>query len=293
MRQIEEFFPRATTQTLFHYTGVESLLGMAKSEALWASHVYYLNDSREILHACELLTRSLRQLLEQHAATAEERVLLSQFGAWSKGFEREKYCLFVFSLSEEESLLSQWRSYTPYGKGVSLALGPATLARIIESNGLRLGRCIYEAGEQLEILSSLAERLVQTFRRLRPSVEPGADSPHTCYFDFLEQFRGDVLQVLALLKHEAFREEREWRLLSSYYAKYTVPEIKFRAGSSLLVPYVELKLGPERPVFDRVRLGPTPHEDLSINALSMFLSNSRLSNSTVNGQVPYREWGPR
>lgn len=180
MRQIEEFFPRATNQTLFHYTSVESLLGMAKSEALWASHVYYLNDSREILHACDRLARSLHLILDQHAANAEERSLLLQFGAWSKSFERDKYCLFVFSLSEEESLLSQWRSYTPYGKGVSLALGPSTLNRIIELNGLRIGRCIYEEAEQFEILSSLSERLIQTFRREQPSPNPGADPSDTC-----------------------------------------------------------------------------------------------------------------
>jgi hypothetical protein len=219
--------------------------------------------------------------------------MLSQFGAWAKGYEREKYCLFVFSLSEEESLLSQWRSYTPYGRGVSLALAPDALTRLIELNGLRIGRCVYEADEQFEILSSLAERLIVTFRRLRPLPDPKANPLDTGYYHFLEQFRGDVLQVLALLKHRAFREEREWRLLSPYYPKYTVPEIKFRPGSSLLVPYVELKLGPHRPVFDRVTLGPTPHADLSMNALSMFLSNSRLSNHTANGQVPYREWGPK
>jgi hypothetical protein len=293
MRRIEDFFQRASAQTLFHYTGVESLLGMARSEAIWASHVYYLNDSREIIHACDLLTRSLQRLLDQYAANAEERSLLAQFGAWSKSYEREKYCLFVFSLSEEESLLSQWRSYTPYGKGVSLALGPATLTRLIEQNELRIGRCVYEPNEQFEILSSLTEKLILSFRRIQPLPDEGADPPNTCYYHFLEQFRGEVLQVLALLKHEAFREEREWRLLSTYYPNYTVPEIKFRTGASLLVPYVELKLGSQRPIFDRVMLGPTPHDDLSVNALSMFLSNSRLSATTVNGRVPYREWGPK
>ena len=59
----------------------------------------------------------------------------------------------------------------------------------------------------------------------------------------MEKFRCDILQVFALIKDPSFREECEWRIISKYYPKYTVPEIKFREGASMLVPYIEIKIG--------------------------------------------------
>jgi hypothetical protein len=55
MRQIEDYFVDSIAQDLYHYTSADSLLGIAKSKALWASNVYFLNDSSEITHACDVL----------------------------------------------------------------------------------------------------------------------------------------------------------------------------------------------------------------------------------------------
>lgn len=290
MRQVKDFFRATAEEPLFHYTGIDSLVGIGTTGVMWASHVYYLNDSKEILHACDVLQEALTPRLVFGALTKSEREFADQFQSWAKSFYREKYCLFVLSLSEVPSLLSQWRSYTPHGKGVSLELGPEAINRIMSLNQLRIARCLYERTEQEEVLASLFDKLLSTFRQLSPVPSAKANPPETSYYEFLEQFRGDVLQVLSIIKHGAFKEEREWRLISPYFPSYTVKPIKFRVGASLLVPYIELELGNQRPVFDRVILGPTPHADLSMAALSMYLSNSRLSNGTSNSQIPYRKW---
>ena len=54
--------------------------------------------------------------------------------------------------------------------------------------------------------------------------------------------------------------------------------------------YIELGLGESRPLFKKVILGPSQHQNLSMSALSMFLGNKKLSNNTVNSGIPYREW---
>jgi hypothetical protein len=85
-------------------------------------------------------------------------------------------------------------------------------------------------------------------------------------------------------------EEREWRIVSGCFPKYTVPEIKFREGASMLLPYIEMALPADGLLFDEVILGPTEHNNLSHAALSTYLSNQNVSNTTVSSGIPYREW---
>lgn len=290
MRDLDHFFASSPDEPLYHYTGVGALLGAAKSKSLWASHVYYLNDSKEIVHACEVLETLLRPKVAA-AGNATEALFLTQLMDWIKRFQATEYCLFVFSLSEEASLLSQWRSYTPHGKGVSLGFSPTVLASIARKSDLRLARCLYQTFEHEEVLNSLIEKLLYTFRIRPPVIDPRAAVAEQCYHPFLEGFRGEVLQVLAIVKHREFREEREWRLISPYYPRYVTPKISFREGASMLIPYIELPLPvDDGPVFDTVTLGPSSHEPLSISALSMFLSNQRLCNTVCSSNIPYRKW---
>lgn len=290
MRELDSFFAQLIDIPLHHYTGVGSLLGIATSDSLWASHVYYLNDSKEILHACDILQSAIQPRIAFGGLTPEEIDFAEQFLTWAKSFNGERYNLFVFSLSEERSLLSQWRSYTPHGKGVSIEFSPQLVQRLANENNLRIARCLYDPHEHDALLMSLFEKMLLTFRRLRPTRNINGYGLESCYYEFIEAFRNDVFQVLALIKHPAFAEEREWRLISKYFDRYTVPEIHFREGASMLVPYIKLSLGAARPVFESITLGPSQNAELSFSALHMFLANSQLCLHTRNSNIPYREW---
>lgn len=63
MREIDNFFVSEINMPLYHYTGIGSLLGIITSESLWASSISYMNDSKEIIHACETLNNVLRPRL--------------------------------------------------------------------------------------------------------------------------------------------------------------------------------------------------------------------------------------
>jgi hypothetical protein len=289
MRDIPDLFASKPQGPLYHYTGIGSLLGISRTKSLWASNVYYMNDSKEVIHACDVLNGVLESL-QIFDPNEPEEDFLRQLKDWGESFRRETYNLFVFSLSEEPSLLSQWRSYTPHGKGVSIGLSPETLKRLLQHGNVRLAKCIYEKGEQEDLLYSLIGMMLTTFKQKQPEIDITKAHPSQCYHPFLEEFRGDFLQVLSIIKHGAFREEKEWRLISSYYPNYTLPDIKFREGASMLVPYLELPLGENKPYFQEIILGPSPHERLSLSALSMFLSNQKLCNKTGICDIPYREW---
>jgi len=290
MRQIDQFFYDKPRSTLFHYTGIGALLGIADSNSLWASCAYYLNDAEEISYACKVLDKMLQDYQIANNRSEEENEFLANIKEWVSSCRTTTYNIFIFSLSEEKSLLSQWRSYTPHGKGISIGFSPKLVNRVRVGANMRLAKCIYDIQDQEELIHSLVNKMLVTFNQDKHSIDISRNQPTQKYHQYLEGFRGDVLQILAIIKHQAFSEEKEWRLVSAYHPKYTVPSIKFRQGASMLVPYIELPLGDVRPYFETVVLGPSPHQNLSFSALSMLLSNKNLCTTTENSSLPYREW---
>lgn len=290
MRRLDDFFTSNVEGTLYHYTGIGALLGIVQHKCVWASHAYYLNDSREILHACDVLKALVSERIQDH--TSEEQEFLAQLRLWLKTFEDNAYHVYIFSLSEERSLLSQWRSYTPHGKGVSLGFSAATLNSMLRENKFRIAKCRYAPEEHRELLEVLLEKLLTTFNQKRGRLDLTQDNPSQKYFSFLEGYRGDFLQVLPVIKHSSFKEEAEWRVISPYYPNYSVPEIEYREGASMLLPYihVEIKQDDDGPLFDEVLLGPSGDINLSMSALSNFLSKAGASARTESCGIPFRKW---
>lgn len=288
MRKIDDFFSKTIDRSLYHYTGVSSLIGIANTKSIWASHAYYMNDSEEITHACKVLEDVLRPTLAFGNPVDRETIFLKQFQEWTNTFRTTQYNIFVFSLSEQQSLLSQWRSYTPHGKGISIEFTEEILNTMIKTENLRVAKCLYEETEQKDAIRSLVDKLITTFRQEHLDVNPPANN-NNCYHSFLDRFKSDILQVLSIIKNKAFKEEQEWRLISYHYTEET-DRIKFREGASMLIPYIEMPLGDTKPYFNRVILGPSPHKELSQSALTNFLKSKNLCESVSNCEIPYREW---
>ena len=139
-------------------------------------------------------------------------------------------------------------------------------------------------------MRSLQEKMLITFRQRQPQIDTTRAHPSQEYHPFLEELRNDLLQVLSIVKHPEFREEKEWRVVSPHFPKYTVGDVKFREGASMLLPYTELKLPAEGNLFEEVILGPSQDANLSLSALSAYLSNHRVCGKAVNSQIPLRKW---
>jgi len=59
MSLIEMFTSSNIDRPLYHYTGIGALMGMAETKSCWATSISYLNDSKELVHACELFEECL------------------------------------------------------------------------------------------------------------------------------------------------------------------------------------------------------------------------------------------
>ena len=99
------------------------------------------------------------------------------------------------------------------------------------------------------------------------------------------------MRLAMMLKDSSFAEEREWRLISM---PKMVTALEFRQGTSMLVPFFKFALDTRRDAYlDSVRVGPTPHRELSVNAVRMLLRKLELSNAdhmVTETRIPFRNW---
>jgi hypothetical protein len=149
MRDLDAFF-QEPQQDLWHYTGIAALMGIQKYRTLWAGHAFYLNDSSEILEAAGTLREAIAERLGQVSECHQQ--FLRRLNDWTLEFMNEGQDhafaripnIFIFSLSESQSVLSQWRAYTPHGKGVSICISPAMLSHIARQAKFRIAKCLYD-----------------------------------------------------------------------------------------------------------------------------------------------------
>lgn len=281
----------AIPSKLFHYTGVGAVLGMSKTRSLWASSAYYLNDSDEIAIACKLIDRIIED--ETRYATSvkdgDENFFFKVLRGWVAGFNRCHHHVYLFSLSSHSNMLSQWRGYTPHGKGVCICFSSSKLLVIAEEQGFELVQCVYEKEEQIRLLKNFVYQLLDEFRSKysRDAIDSMAPSRIT---EFLNDYRDDALLLFSRIKNDAFKEEGEWRIVSVKPMFDPYEKLKFREGSSMLVPYMELCFKEHDWFFDSVLLGPTEYPELSINALGGLVALSKLCNQLNHTPSPYREW---
>lgn len=274
--------------TLYHYTALDTFLSIANSKVLRASNVHYLNDAKE----SELGLERLRQVTDDARSTAEgaERAFLTFFSDWLTLKLLDEYSVYILCFSEARDQLSQWRGYTPHGRGVCLGFSTAKLVSQMQAAGWTFQNCRYQAANQLVWAKSIVERMLSEVREAAP-MEKGP-SQVQFFSGVLSRTASELLQVAATIKHESFKEEREVRFISPMIEN-GASEVRFRVARTSLVPYIEFPLvanSAEHLGLDEVLIGPSPSQALTQAALAGFLQQQRIRVGVLGiSGTPYRE----
>lgn len=284
-RIVEELYREQPSSTLIHYTSLEVLIEIAKERKLFASEIKYLNDASESY----ILNDLIRNLIKRKPTPRDP--IEEQLLEWLDIRRNSKPLVFVACFSEKQDDLYQWRSYCPPNKGVCFGVNARRLTEKCSEQNFKIGRCIYDRQKH----QSLAEKLLEAFLRVAAS-EQNSDSsaapPNQKFFASFYKIEPEFLQVSCLVKHNAFEHETEWRIVSDPHSNYVAPEIKYRAGKSYLIPYLEFSL-PENArgiEFEFADVGPTPNLRLAQASLQMFLSKYTDCNKTGETRIPYRDY---
>ena len=258
-------FSAEPRDTLYHYTSLSGLLGIIGNQHLRASDVRFMNDSTELRHTLTLLQDHLMERLRSGTDCPQ---LLDEMRDWLGRRVAGGPLLFAASFRANGNLLSQWRGYSVHGKGVSLGFSPDVISACSKRQGFQVGRCIYDISEQRRLI----EEIVDAVERLGTQNDPANGGSESVF----ESIEDDLLRIAALLKHPAFEEEDEWRVISPRIADVRHPSISFREGHSMLVPYYRFDLSAQpggAPALEHVWLGPTSNQDLSMMSLARYLDS--------------------
>ena len=279
----QQLFADVPEDTLYHYTSFSGLLGIVGSGVLRSSDIRYMNDAAELRHTLELLRSHIRERIR---AGTDQPALLTRLLDWLGERIVKGPMLFGASFRANGNLLSQWRGYSIHGKGVSLGFDPAHIRRCAEREGFQVGRCLYDPQRQ----RSLIEKIVDAIAAMAGDAagEPGG------FEAVFERIEGRLLRIAAVLKHPAFEEEQEWRLVSPVIYETGDRPVHFREGASMLVPYYAfpLALSADAPMrLEHVFLGPTNNMELSMNSLRLYLDQRGVTprRGISYCQIPYRQ----
>jgi hypothetical protein len=282
---VAQLYQPAPTHTLYHYTSLRGLMGIVEGGAIWASEIKYLNDSEELTHLAEWIRSEIA--LKRGPSDQEGSSIMSQFQEWSRERLTNGHMLFVTSFTENGNLLSQWRGYCPFGKGVSVGFTTAKISAIARAAEFSLGRCIYTAEDKSSIVTDIVDGVVEEAKRQGPSTKY---HPDQCYYHVFKELEPLILRISALIKSRTFEEEGEWRLVSSIHTNYVRAPIKYREGATMLIPYIDLPMrwGEDQIDIERVYIGPSPTPNLSLNSVSKYLSRHVRCFEVATSMSPFR-----
>jgi hypothetical protein len=234
---------------LYHYTTPSGTLGILKTREVWASMIHFMNDSGEFKYALDLARRIIKGV--GGVDDTAKHVVSGPFLDVVKTI-----AVFVFSLTEEKDLLSQWRAYSS-GGGYALGFSADLLGAIVAEESAILVPCIYEEEAQMALLRPIVNEMLAAAQMAGSSAH-GMD----IYTEFADRFTA----AAARIKHPSFEAEREWRLI--FGPGVHGGKTDGRVAGNVIVPYFRcsLKRGNIYPV-STIIVGPSVSADLAGRSL--------------------------
>lgn len=223
---------------LFHYTDVNGLLGILKTNKLWASDTFFMNDSLEVKYGLNLT----RVIIEKKIKMAKEEWIMKFLSNLLSYIELSPETqIFAACFCQNGDLLSQWRGYSLNGFGYSLGFDSKELLRDkIKYSRIKIRKVIYQESVQTAYISSEIDNYID---KMKSDDNKDDDnyiiSQGTTLALILEEF-------FLRFKSHFFSEEKEWRAIYSIneisLSAYNSLKINFRVSNNNLIPYVELPL---------------------------------------------------
>lgn len=201
---VNELFAAKPKGTLYHYTSLKGTMGIIGSGSLRATEIRFFSDAAEIKHMVNLLRDGM--------VTFTPR-LEYQLSNWLSKRLTYKHRLFVASFTANGNLLSQWRSYSPAAKGVSLGFNAAKLHASARRQSCEIGKCIYDPKIQNSVVTAILTRIRVLANIRDKTIDHDSDETGTSYYTVFDEVAVDLLRIASLLKHPSFHEEEEWRVV--------------------------------------------------------------------------------
>lgn len=268
--------------SLYHYTDVNAVRSIVENQRIWLTDSRFLNDKEEHKSGLDNFKKILESGEKFEKFSKESRRYLSDY-LFSPTNNLEP--IFIFSLSESNDLLSQWRSYGSYA---------------VEFDKLELSKsfpdiheCCYDEGKDqktIEILTAALEVIDTHVKKGEKYRDGNSDNALI-----------KAAKEAASFKHKAFSEEKEHRLIKRDTEKvpvgggFSTSNIRYRSRGKILIPYLEIVM----PIncIKSIKIGPIDNQDLACISMQSFVNNhphKKLWNDqnipVTTSSAPYRNF---
>src|SRR3972149_4226149 len=255
-------------ETIYHYCDMSGLYGMVRSNQLWLSNAYFMNDYMEHKWLFTDAYNRFKELVNK----SDEKL----FEFLGKYVDLVNVYPYIACFSSEPDLLSQWRGYADDGAGFAIGFSTNCLFNDCDQYlkneiPIRLQKVDYNLDSQKHTLDSAIERYVKDLREE----------------DLLERTLrafAEIWTIAAICKNPAFCEEREYRiiLMPKLRAQERIwplvpdvgtSEIQFRVIRGRIIPYYTFSFS--REAITEIRLGPknyareSPEQKFALKMLLM------------------------
>ncbi len=315
-----------------HYTTEQGLQGILTSKKLWATHHYFLNDYTEMKLGMEITSTIFHDALAsmedaeklKRFIAQEESGFLQKF--WLSGFlpkvnpRIEELEIFTTSFSEytdNDGLLSQWRSYANHG-GFAIVFSSQELK---DSYAFHSKKCKEHPGltqvenceDCLEVIHTHLLLPIQYHKDVGRLKREGYQEAYEAIEDFapiliktIEEpdlcktispedtklFMNGILAFMTTIKHQGFQEEKELRF--ACLNRIEKPE----GGYHFESPYKSsIEGGIPRLMIDflpktikKIIIGPQERQDQKEILIRYLLESHQYENvEIVRSTIPYRK----
>lgn len=241
--------PAKSTPTLFHYTNAVGLVGVIKNRELWATGSNYLNDPTEVSFAASALVDLLRERLgrEDESEDARTLAIISLLErAFVDPHSPEQYHedrSFISSFSRTDESLTLWRLYGGRN-GFSIGFDEDRLLAWVghefpvgDKSGLTRSEqekhdglnANFQLSARIQDVSYGEDRVLPILDKVL-AVPPEEGNP----FGYEWRVR-EVLSQLSSIKHGAYADEREARLIVQEVHHHVLdPSIRISAAGALV-----------------------------------------------------------
>ena len=271
-----------TSPILHHYTDAFGVHGIVSSNCLWATATQFSNDLSEIEHAVSLANETIKDMWgsKRHMSSWEKVLaehLAQLFATPLHSFGQP----FIVSFCEDGDLLSQWRAYGGTS-GFSLAFSPlhkVDTVQLVCKDGFRtmVKRVVYDDDEQRSRLRFLLKHLVKLVKGF--SFSTTSSEGKSAHVELSLLLILEMTDWACAVKHRAFSEEREWRIITYPKSSTLVGAkpvnyagVSVRPTSKLLLPYMILEPPSRRRLpLVGIRCGPSQFQEQSARAMNILL----------------------
>lgn len=213
-----------------HYCSVDTFYNIMQTATIRFGNPLNMNDSAEIIWLLAMV-KDFVSKVGGYNSILECWDLIENI---SRTLLQEMDCPYIFCLSKDKDVLSQWRSYANDGKGVAIGFDVDFIEKHYSLYGTEV---IYDKERQYDLLSQkISDSVLMNLNnaiKSRNSDEIYRKS---------KILVSHILQDAIMCKNPAFQEEKEYRLYCGYRRteEKSVSDIKFKVTDCSKIPFREL-----------------------------------------------------